>query len=147
MEKRLKLSRDGSHFWTREKARQIRGRLASVLETLGAGDVLVIDVAGVEAFDFSFASELFGKTLLTLAAEYPGRFVVAENLTECTNENLGKALESLNLAMIGRNQGKLTLLGKVHPADGDLYRNRQRGRRSVRWRTKQETRRESDCHE
>jgi hypothetical protein len=121
MEKRLKLAQHGAHLWTREKGRQIRGRLAAVLETLGTGDVLVVDAAGVEAFDFSFASELFGKTLLTLGAEYPGRFVIAENLTDCTNENLDKALESLNLTMIERSQGKLKLLGKVHPADHETF--------------------------
>src|SRR5258708_17847184 len=121
MEKRFKLVQHGSHLWTREKGRQIRSRLAAVLETLGTGDVLVVDAAGVEAFDFSFASELFGKTLLTLGAEYPGRFVIAENLTECTNENLDKALEILNLTMIEQSQGKLKLLSKVHPADHQTF--------------------------
>lgn len=121
MDKRFNLGQYGPHLWTREKARQIRARLSGVLETLGAGDVLVIDAAGVEAFDSSFASELFGKTLLTLGAEYPGRFVIAENLTECTNENLGTALEILNLTMIERSQGKLKLLGKVHPADQETF--------------------------
>ena len=117
MERRFNLGRYGAHLWTREKARQLRSRLAAVLESLATGDVLIIDVAGVEAFDFSFASELFGKTLLTLGVEYPGRFVIVENLTDCTNENLSKALESLNLTMIERSQGKLKLLGKVHPSD------------------------------
>ncbi len=121
MEKRFKLGQHGSHLWTRDKGRQIRGRFAAVLETLGTGDVLVVDAAGVEAFDFSFASEFFGKTLLTLGAEYPGRFVIAENLTECTNENLGQALESLNLTMIERSHGKLKLLGKAHPADHETF--------------------------
>jgi hypothetical protein len=95
--------------------------MAALLETLGVGGVLVIDAAGVEAFDFSFATELFGKTLLTLGSEYPGRFVIAENLTECTNENLSKALESLSLTMIERSQGELKLLGKVHPADEETF--------------------------
>jgi predicted transcriptional regulator len=121
MEKRFKLAQYGPHLWTREKARQIRGRVAAVLETLETGGVLVIDAAGVEAFDFSFATELFGKTLLTLGSEYPGRFVIAENLNECTHENLGKGLESLNLTMIQRSQGQLKLLGKVHPADEETF--------------------------
>lgn len=121
MDKRFKLAQYGPHLWTRERARQIRGRVAGVLETLEPGDVLVIDAAGVEAFDFSFATELFGKTLMTIGAECPGRFVIAENLTECTNENLGKALEGSNLMMIERSQGKLRLLGKVHPADHETF--------------------------
>jgi len=121
MEKRFNLGQFGSHLWTRERARHIRGRVGDVLQTLRAGDILVVDATGVEAFDFSFADELFGKTLLTLGGEYPGRFVVAENLTECAKENLAKALEGLSLTIIERRQGELTLLGKVHPADQETF--------------------------
>lgn len=121
MDRHFKLGQYGSRLWTREKARQIRTRLAGVLEALGIGDVLIIDSAGVEVFDFSFAGELFGRTVLTLPSEYPGRFVIVENLNECTDENLTKALECLNLTMIERRQGKLRLLGKVHPADQETF--------------------------
>jgi CheY-like chemotaxis protein len=65
------------------------------------GDVLAIDASGVEVFDFSFAAELFGKTVATLGAEYPGRFLIVEGLTDCTRENLNQALEGSNLLMIG----------------------------------------------
>ena len=81
------------------------------------GDVLAIDASGVEVFDFSFAAELFGKTVATLGAEYPGRFLIVEGLTDCTRENLNQALEGSNLLMIERRGDKLALLGKVHPAD------------------------------
>ena len=81
------------------------------------GDVLAIDASGVEDFDFSFAAELFGKTVATLGAEYPGRFLIVEGLTDCTRENLNQALEGSNLLMIERRGDKLALLGKVHPAD------------------------------
>lgn len=122
MQKAFKLGRYGSQLWTREKAKEIRIDLNEVLETLSVGDVLIIDATGVEVFDFSFANELFGKTLLTLGAEYPGKFVAVENLTEYTRENLSKALESLNLTIIERGRGKLELLGKVHPADQETFR-------------------------
>src|SRR5260370_33625532 len=56
MEKKFILRRHGAQLWTREKARQIRSQLASILEGLEAGDVLVIDTTGVEVFDFSFAN-------------------------------------------------------------------------------------------
>jgi len=121
MEKRLKLSQYGPQLWSKEKARQIRSRVAAILNTLETGDVLVIDAAAVEAFDFSFASELFGKTLMTLAVESPGRFLIVENLNECTEENLNQALESLNVAMIERRETTLSLLGKVHPADQETF--------------------------
>lgn len=121
MEKRLKLRQYGSQLWTKETARQVRSRVAAILGTLETGDVLVIDAAGVEAFDFSFATELFAKTLMTLAVESPGRFLIVENLNECTDENLNKALESLNVAMIERRKPNLNLLGKVHPADRETF--------------------------
>jgi hypothetical protein len=121
MEKRLKLSQYGPQLWSKEKARQIRSRVAAILNTLETGDVLVIDAAAVEAFDFSFATELFGKTLMTLAVESPGRFLIVENLNECTEENLNQALESLNVAMIERRETNLSLLGKVHPADQETF--------------------------
>jgi len=117
MEKRFALGQFGPQLWTREKARPIRSRLGDVLESLKAGDVLAIDASGVEVFDFSFAAELFGKTLSTLGVEYPGRFLIVEGLTDCTRENLNQALEGSNLLMIERKGGRLGLLGKVHPAD------------------------------
>jgi hypothetical protein len=121
MDKRLALSRYGPHLWSKDKARQVRSRVTAILQTLDSGDVLVVDAADVEAFDFSFAAELFGKTLMTLGAESPGRFLVVENLNECTHENLDKALESLGVAMIQRQEGNLTLLGKVHPSDRETF--------------------------
>ena len=120
MEVNFSLSRFGRQLWTREKARPIRSRVGDVLESLKAGDVLAIDASGVEVFDFSFAGELFGKTLLTLGVEYPGRFLIVTGLTDCARENLNQALEGLNLLMIERAKG-LTLLGKVHPADDATF--------------------------
>lgn len=111
----------GEQLWTRERAREIRSRLEGVLDRLGVGDVAVVDGAGVEVFDYSFANELFGKTLLSLPHEYPGRFLIVENLSPYVRENLAKALESLNLAMIERTGSELRLLGKVHPADQETF--------------------------
>lgn len=122
MEKKFTLKEFGPQLWTREKARPIRSRLGDALDSLKPGDVLVIDASGVEVFDFSFAAELFGKTLSTLGAEYPGRFLIVEGLTDCTRENLTQALEGSNALMIERSGGKLKLLGKVHPADEATFR-------------------------
>lgn len=85
-------------MWAKDKARQIRALVEGNLEKLEAGGVVVVDAEGVEVFDFSFAGELFCKAVLRLANEYAGRFMIVENLNECTGENLGKALESSNLA-------------------------------------------------
>jgi hypothetical protein len=117
MEQRLKLSKYGRRLWTRTKAKQIRTEVIKLLDSLEVGGSLIIDAAGIDAFDYSFANEFFGKTLLALPIEYPSRFVVIENLSEYTEENLVHALEALNLAIIKRELGALKLLGKVHPVD------------------------------
>lgn len=115
------LGRYGEQLWTRERAREIRAELTKMLETLQAGDTLVVDARGVEVFDYSFANELFGKAVLSLPVEHPGRFLVVEHLTAYTRENLAKALETLNVAIIERKKGRLELLGKVHPADVETF--------------------------
>jgi predicted HTH transcriptional regulator len=82
---------------------------------------VVLDIQGVEVFDYSFADELFGRTLLTLPQEHPGRFVIVEGLSTYTQENLAKALEALGLMMIERRHGTLRLIGKVHPAHQETF--------------------------
>lgn len=121
MERRFHLAGHGEHLWTREKAREVRAAVAPLLDHLHAGDTLVIDAKGVEVFDYSFANELFGKVILALPSEYPDRFLVVENLTSYTRENLIKALEGMGLVMIERKGGKPMLIGKVHPADEQTF--------------------------
>jgi uncharacterized protein DUF4325 len=117
MEDTFLLSHYGKQLWTRQTAQGVRGDLYAALARLASGDTLVIDVRGVEVFDYSFANELFGKTVLSLPTDFPGRFVVVEHLSPDTREDLNQALESLGLAMIERRGRKVSLLGKVHPAD------------------------------
>jgi hypothetical protein len=121
MEQRLTLNTYGERLWTRDLARAIRTQVRERLEALHPGDVLVLDTQGVEVFDYSFADELFGRTLLTLPHEYPGRFVIVEGLSTYTAENLAKALEALGLMMIERREGRLQLIGKVHPAHQETF--------------------------
>ncbi len=118
MEKRFPLATPKrKRLWTREVARPLREALEENLERLAPGDVLVIDMKGIEAFDFSFANEFFGKAIFSLPKMYPERFLIVEGLTEYTRENLKNALESLGLVMIERRNRKLELIGKVHPTD------------------------------
>lgn len=121
MEKKFALKQFGNQLWTRETARPIRARLSDMLETMRVGEVLSIDASGVDVFDFSFASELFGKGLSRLGVDYPGRFVVAEGLTESARENLNQALEASNLIMIERHGNELRLIGKVHQFDRETF--------------------------
>jgi hypothetical protein len=116
MVKRFGLSNYGPQLWTREKAKEIRSDLNSVLEDCQPGEVLIIDAKGVEVFDFSFANELFGKSILSLATEYPERFLAVENLSEYAKENLIKTLEGLNVAMLELGGNGYQIIGKLHPA-------------------------------
>jgi hypothetical protein len=117
MEQRFSLGSYGTHLWTREKAKTIREEVEKTLGGLDRGDVLVLDTEGVEVFDYSFANEFFGRIVLSLPHEYPGRFVIVDNLTKYTEENLAKALEGMGVAMIKRKGKSLHLIGKVHPSD------------------------------
>lgn len=111
----------GAHLWTRERARPIRELLAQQLESLPVGGVLVIDAEGVEVFDYSFAAELFGKTLLAIPIEQPGRFLVVENLSEYARENLEQTLQNLGIAMIERRGSQAYLLGKAPTSDAQTF--------------------------
>lgn len=122
MDYRFGLKEYGKQLWTRERAKEIRPDLTTLLDKASVGDVIVVDGEGVEVFDFSFANELFGKTLLSLPREYPGRFLIVEHLTKYAGENLSKALESMGLVMIERHgSGRHRLLGKVRGVDETTF--------------------------
>lgn len=122
MEKRLNLGRFGKHLWLRERAREIKPHLQKLFEDLKVGDIVILDTGGVEALDQSFASEFFVTTLFSLPVEYPGRFLIFENLSEYMREQLQIAFERINLAAIERQKdGSLHLFGKFHPADEETF--------------------------
>ena len=121
MEKIFSLGKFGEHLWTRETARKIRDELDCAFGELEPGNAMVIDLKDVQVFDYSFANELFGKSILNLSTEHPGCFLIVEHVGTYPRENLAKALESLGLAIIERKGGRLRLLGKVHPADAETF--------------------------
>lgn len=123
MEKKISLLKlsGSSHLWVRERAKELRKDIEKELEALSPGDTLIIDLDGIEVFDYSFANELFGKTILSMSKEYANRFFIVENLNDYTRENLDKALDTLNLIMIERKDNHLQLIGKVHPADRQTF--------------------------
>lgn len=121
MESKFSLSKYGTQLWTRERAKVIRQDAEKVLQDLSAGGVLVLDLKGVEVFDFSFANELFCRLALNLPNDYPGRFVIVENPTGYAEENLQKALEAVGVAMVKRKGQSFSLLGKIHPADESTF--------------------------
>lgn len=111
----FKLQDHGKQLWTRPKGAEIRAHLDKKLQEMHPGDVLIIDLSGVQVFDVSFAAEFFLKTALNLQAVYKGLFVVLENLEEHCRETLVTKLEKENLIMLERVSGQLRLLGKVPP--------------------------------
>jgi len=121
MEKRFPLAAHGKTLWTRDVARGIREELEELLSASAPGDTIAIDMKGIDAFDFSFANEFFGKALLSLPRLYPQRFLIVQGLSTYTRENLVHALESLGLAMIERKGRALALIGKVHPTDAATF--------------------------
>jgi hypothetical protein len=125
MEIRFKLSKYGKQLWTRVRAREVRRDLLQLIDDRnlepGQAATLVVDAKQVEVFDYSFANELFGKTLISLPNDYPGILLLVENLNEYTRENLSKALESLGLVMIERKGRALDLIGKVASSDKETF--------------------------
>jgi STAS-like domain of unknown function (DUF4325)/Winged helix-turn-helix DNA-binding len=113
-----RLSKVGKKLWTRERARLPRDEVEDLLEAAAPGEVVTIDLRGVDVFDFSFAAEFFGRLLQRLPSEHPGRFLVIENVGPWTGPNLEATLTGLDLAAIARNvHGQYRLLGKVTETD------------------------------
>jgi STAS-like domain of unknown function (DUF4325) len=112
-----------TRLWTREPARTARAAVEELLAGAQLGEVVVIDLDGVEVFDYSFAAELFGRLLQRLPIEYPGRFLVVEHLGESTRANLEPALEDLGLTMIELlPNGDFQLIGKAAEEDRITFR-------------------------
>lgn len=111
----------GSQLWTREVARKARAEMYNQLEELKRGESLVIDASGVEVFDFSFANEFFGKTVINMPSEFPDRFVIVENLSKYARENLEMALIGLDIAMLLREGGELRLIGEAHRTERETF--------------------------
>lgn len=122
MEKRFELIGFGKRLWTRVKAKEIKKDLENLIDEAVVGDIVVIDLKGVEVFDISFANELFIRTAINLHINHPGILILVENIGEFTRENLEMALESGNLALIERFGDKLSLIGKVHPTDQETFK-------------------------
>lgn len=121
MERRLRLAEHGPHLWTRGLASELRGQINELLGALEPGDSLVLDLEEVEAFDYSFANEFFGRAMIDLPSAHPGRFLLVENVDGFAREDLGNALDALGLAMVERRNGALGLIGKAHPADRETF--------------------------
>lgn len=107
-----------SFLWTRETGVEIRKKLIAFLEKSNKFDVVFVDFEKINAFDFSFANELFGKLFLRLPIDFPENYIAICNLSEYTRENLTNAISNLPIVIIEQvNESKLELLGNVHTVD------------------------------
>lgn len=110
------------NLWTRSKGTEIRQKLLGFINSSRPGDTIIIDLQGIEVFDISFASELFGRTILSMPMQFPDRYIVVTNLSEFTRENLVASLEKIQLAIVEyKPSGELELLGKYHQVDQETF--------------------------
>ena len=107
-------------LWTRPTARVKRAALLEVLAEASPGQTVVIDAEGLQAFDHSFASEFFSKTLRELPVSYPGVFLIVEHLGEFPIESLEVTLERDKQILMVRVEEGLKLLGDHRPADQEM---------------------------
>jgi hypothetical protein len=109
----------GKQFlWGHDEGRRLREKVEGILESLSSGGVLTIDLKGIEAMDFSLASEVFGKLYRRLDTEYPGRVVLLTGLSGYLKRNLDAALAALGLmALVIRSAGSWELIGKFAETD------------------------------
>ncbi len=107
-----------SKLWGHELGRRLRSEVEAQLDALSPGGVQVIQMRGVEVFDFSFASELFGRLYASLATAYPGRAVVLASASDYVKVNLDAALKSLDqLALVKQGAKGWDVIGKVADTD------------------------------
>lgn len=113
----FRLRKYGTQLWTREKALKIRLELEQKLQSVSSGEIIRIDCTDVKVFDFSFAAELFVKTLSSVSTNYPGRCVVFGGLSDYTRENLSAALREAGIMAVETEGRTVRLLGKFSPSD------------------------------
>lgn len=124
MDEKFDLFKEGgnnSTLWTRKEGKALREKLFNYLDSLQTKDALVIDISSIKAFDFSFANEFFGKLILEFPTDHSDTLIFIEGLSEHTREDLNQALESLDLMMVERVDGKLALIGKVSEIHKKTY--------------------------
>lgn len=107
-----------SRLWGHELGRRLRAEVEAQLDALPQGAVQVIDLKGVEVFDFSFASEFLGRLYASLATAYPGRAVVLASPSDYVKVNLDAALRSLDqLALVELGPKRWDVIGKAADID------------------------------
>ncbi len=124
----FQLGADRARLWGRDRGREVRAEIEGLLDSLGPGEALAVDLRSVEVMDFSFANEVFGKLYGRIGSEYPGRVLLLTGLAdEFVKENLAAALAALNfMALAYTSPRKWELLGKFADTDRETLEALQR---------------------
>lgn len=107
----------GPFVATRETGRRERERLDREAGQIAAGDVLVIDLTGVEAMTISFADEFFGRFIASRAgSELDDRGVVIDGPDGASGDELQETLEAVldrrGIGVLWRDpHGAVTVIG------------------------------------
>ncbi len=123
-----RLGADRPRLWGRDRGREVRAEIERLLDRLGPGEALAVDLKAVEVMDFSFANEVFGKLYGRIGSEYPGRVLLLTGLAdEFVKENLAAALAALNLMAVAyKSPRRWELLGKFADTDRETLEALQR---------------------
>ena len=97
----------GKHLAMRPQGRRVQQELDTLLRQLPPDSVLVVDFAGVEMMDYSFADEALGAIFSRMSArEYPDRYII---LASGEGELDSALLENVEVALRQRDVAALVL--------------------------------------
>lgn len=117
MNREYQLSLCGVQLWGRSKGALVRQTIEDMLEAAQTGDVIVVDLAGVEVMDYSFSNEVFGKLLNRVPKEHSGKYLVLKNLSGYVRENLEPALRDLKLTALAIQDSGWYIVGTTKTTD------------------------------
>lgn len=111
-----------TRLWGRARGAAVRADIERALTKLSSGDVLGLNLSGVEVMDFSFASEVIGKLLYRMPVEYPDQQMVLLGASNYVKENLDAALRGMGLAALVLHGNGWEVIGKFGEADLETLR-------------------------
>jgi len=107
------LAKYGRRLGTRAEGERVREDLISALERLPEGQLLVVDLSGLEVLAGSFSDQVLVETADELAqGALPGRYLLLRSPTEILVEDLDVRLKERKLALLALvKKGGWRLLG------------------------------------
>jgi DNA-binding transcriptional ArsR family regulator len=116
-----------AQLWGRPLGREVRAEIEEQLTALAPGETLIVDLTGVEVMDHSFAGEVFGRLLGSLAVEHPGRVLLLTGLSNDVRDDLSVTLAAMELTALALKSTRTwELLGKAGETDRETLAALQR---------------------